>query len=126
MARIVTDAQTGMLAGGRMLIVDRDAKCCAAFRVFLERSGTRTVRLLPRAPNLKAYAERFVGSINAECLNRLIFVGEASLRRAVREYCAHYHHERDELRRRIAYYDLHPDERGKSLAQIKGGLRARS
>ena len=77
-----------------MLIVDRDAKCCAAFRVFLERSGTRTVRLLPRAPNLNAYAERFVGSIKAECLNRLIFVGEASLRRAVREYCAHYHHER--------------------------------
>ena len=34
--------------------------------------------------------------------------------------------QRDELRRRIAFYDLHRDERGKSLAQNKGGPRARS
>ena len=28
-------------------------------------------------------------------INRLIFFGEASLRRALREYTAHYHHERN-------------------------------
>ena len=42
-----------------------------------------------------AYAERFVGSIKAECLSRHIFFGEASLRRALHEYLAHYHHERN-------------------------------
>jgi putative transposase len=42
-----------------------------------------------------AYAERFVGSIKAECLNRLIFFGEASLRRAIREYVTHYRQERN-------------------------------
>jgi putative transposase len=42
-----------------------------------------------------AYAERFVGSIKGECLNRLVFFGEASLRRAIREYIAHYHRERN-------------------------------
>ena len=42
-----------------------------------------------------AYAERFVRSIKQECLNRLIFFGEASLRRALREYTAHYHLERN-------------------------------
>jgi len=42
-----------------------------------------------------AYAERFGGSIKSECVNRLIFFGEASLRRALREYIAHYHRERN-------------------------------
>ena len=34
-------------------------------------------------------------SIKSECLNRMIFFGEDSLRRAVREYVAHYHAERN-------------------------------
>jgi hypothetical protein len=42
-----------------------------------------------------AYAERFVRSIKDECLNRMIFVGQASLRRAVSEYVEHYLHERN-------------------------------
>ena len=42
-----------------------------------------------------AHAERFVRSIKDECLNRMIVIGEASLRRAVREFMAHYHAERN-------------------------------
>ena len=42
-------------------------------------NGTKVI-LLP--PNLNRYAERFVRSIKDECLNRLIFIGQASLRRA--------------------------------------------
>jgi hypothetical protein len=38
-----------------------------------------------------AYAERFVRSIKDECLGRMIFVGQASLRRAISEFVAHYH-----------------------------------
>ena len=34
-------------------------------------------------------------SIKSECLDRMIFFGEDSLRRAVREYVAHYHAERN-------------------------------
>ncbi|MFT7671489.1 MAG: putative transposase [Planctomycetota bacterium] len=45
-------------------------------------------------PNCNAYAERFVLSIKSECLNRMIFFGEASLRNAVKEYAAHYQRER--------------------------------
>jgi transposase InsO family protein len=44
---------------------------------------------------LNAYAERFVRSIKDECLNRMIFFGERSLRKATREYAAHYHTERN-------------------------------
>ena len=53
------------------------------------------IRLLPLSPNLNAYAERFVRSIKEECLNRMIFIGQASLRRAVSEYMSHYHAERN-------------------------------
>ena len=41
-----------------------------------------------------AFAERFVLSIKSECLRRMIFFGERSLRRAISEYVAHYHQER--------------------------------
>jgi transposase InsO family protein len=44
---------------------------------------------------LNAYAERFVRSIKDECLGKMIFVGQASLRRAIGEYTAHYHEERN-------------------------------
>ena len=37
------------------------------------------IRLPPKSPNLNLYAERFV-RIKGECLNRMIFIGEASLR----------------------------------------------
>ena len=47
------------------------------------------------SPNLNAYAERFVRSIKDECLDRMIFVGRASLRRANAQYIAHYHAERN-------------------------------
>ena len=93
--RKITDPQNGMLHGKRKLIVDRDTKYCREFRELLEGSGTTIIRLPPRSPNLNAYAERFVGSIKAECINRLIFFGEASLRRALREYTMHYHQERN-------------------------------
>jgi hypothetical protein len=44
---------------------------------------------------LNAYAERFVRSIKDECLSRMIFFGARSLRKATREYAAHYHRERN-------------------------------
>jgi len=48
-----------------------------------------------RTPNANAYAERFVRSIKAECLDRIIPFGERHFRRAVAEYVTHYHHERN-------------------------------
>ena len=48
-----------------------------------------------RSPNLNAYAERFVRTITESCLDRMILVGEGSLRRAVGEFIEHYHRERN-------------------------------
>jgi putative transposase len=53
------------------------------------------IRLPPRSPDLNAYAERFVRSIKDECPDRMIFIGQASLRPTVSEYMNHYHEERN-------------------------------
>ncbi|HKA59709.1 MAG TPA: integrase core domain-containing protein, partial [Gemmatimonadales bacterium] len=55
----------------------------------------QVVRLPARSLNLNAYAERFVRTIKESCVDRIILVGETSLRRAVREFADHYHHERN-------------------------------
>ena len=56
------------------------------------------IRLPPRSPNLNAHAERFVRSIKEECLGKMIFVGQASMRRAITEYMTHFHAERNHQR----------------------------
>jgi transposase InsO family protein len=60
----------------------------------LHDSGVKRVRLPAQSPNLNAFAERFVGSVRAECLGRIVPLGERHLRTAVREFLAHYHEER--------------------------------
>src|SRR6202163_1013469 len=93
--RNLTDWLAGALHSKRYLIIDRDTKYSAQFRRLIRDNGTKVIRLPPRSPNLNAYAERFVRSIKDECLNRMIFIGQASLRRAIEEYLAHYHAERN-------------------------------
>ena len=95
-ARNVTDAEDGFLKGKRYILMDRDAKFCEAFRETLETAGTKPVLLPARSPNLNAHLERFMRSLSQECLDRMIFLGERSLRNAVREYVDHhYAHERN-------------------------------
>jgi len=93
--RNLTDPFDGFLADKRFLILDRDQKYSKEFRNLLESSGIEVVRLPRRSPNLNAYAERFVRSIKEECLSRMIFFGERSLRKATHEFAAHYHEERN-------------------------------
>jgi len=54
-------------------------------------AGIRVVLTPERAPNANAYAERFVGSIKEECLDRMIPLGERHFRRALTEFVEHYH-----------------------------------
>ena len=92
--RGLTDAFDGFLLGKRHLILDRDTKFTDEFRDLLIGSGTDVVRLPARSPNLNAYAERFVLSIKSECLDRMIFFTETSLRNAVSVFVEHDHRER--------------------------------
>ena len=93
-ARNLTDAEDGFLNGIAHLVLDRDPLYTSCFRRMLGDCGTVVVRLPPRSPNLNAYAERFVLSIKSECLDRMVPLGEAHLRRMVKQYAVHYHLER--------------------------------
>jgi transposase InsO family protein len=94
-ARNLTDVSDGFLLNSRYLIMDRDTKYTEDFRDHLDREGVKPVRCPVRAPNCNAFAERFVRSIKEECSDRMILFGEASLRRALREYVLHFHTERN-------------------------------
>ena len=94
-ARNLTMEEWGFWAPGQYLIHDRDTKFCTAFQQIIDKAGVERVVLPPRSPNLNAYAERWVRSVKEECLSRLILFGEASLRHALTQYVAHFHHERN-------------------------------
>ena len=64
------------------------------FRRLLRDSGVQPLLLPARSPNLNAFVERFVLSVKSECLDRIVPLGEAHLRTAVRAFVAHYHEER--------------------------------
>ena len=81
--------------GKRYLIHDRDPLFTTEFQNILASVGVTSVKLPPQSPNLNAYAERFVRSIKESCLDRLILFGEASLRKAIRDFVLHYHEERN-------------------------------
>ncbi len=95
MARNLTDSVDGFLRGKRFLIHDRDPIFTEVFDEILRSVGIDPVKLPPRSPNLNAFAERWVRSIKSECLDRMIFFSEASLRKAIEAYMVHYHAERN-------------------------------
>ena len=95
MARNAVDDTSGALAGCRYVLHDRDAKVCVAFKDVLASEGIRRLRLPARSPNRNAFAERWVRSVKDECLSRLILFGGHSLQRALVEFIAHYHSERN-------------------------------
>jgi putative transposase len=93
--RTLTAAEDGLLIQHRVLICDRDTKWSAPVRARLGEAGIRVVQTPYQAPNANAYAERFVRSIKAECLSRVIPFGERHLRRTIAEFVEHYHRERN-------------------------------
>ena len=60
----------------------------------MEAEGVEVKRVGPRAPNVNAFAERWVQSLRHECLDRFVVLGETHLRHLVSEYLAHYNAER--------------------------------
>ncbi|MFT5289168.1 MAG: putative transposase [Planctomycetota bacterium] len=93
-ARNLTADADGFLRRHKVLICDRDTKFTAQFKRILSDYGDGVVLTPPKAPNCNAYAERLVLSIKSECLGRMIFFGEASLRRAATEFGSHYNEQR--------------------------------
>lgn len=74
----------------RVLIHDRDSKFTAAFDEVFRSEGIRTIRTPVRAPKANAYAERWIGTIRRECLDRLLIVNRRHLERVLLAYIDHY------------------------------------
>ena len=93
-ARNLTMSGCAIFDKCRYLIRDRDTKFTSGFDMTFQSVGIKAVKLPARSPNLNSFAERWVQSVKTECLDRMIFFGEASLRRSVEQYLIHYHEDR--------------------------------
>ena len=124
-ARNLTAGKDGIVNGKRYLIHDRDPLFTAEFLKKLADVGVQSVKLPPRSPNLNAYAERFVRTIKESCLDRMILFGESSLRKAISEFMAHYHRERNHQgleNRLIIASGLEGKQGAIRRSQILGGM----
>jgi putative transposase len=74
----------------RFLVRDRDAKFTAAFDAVFAAEGIRVLRTPVRAPRANAYADRWVGTVRREVLDRMLIVGCRQLRSVLAEYADHY------------------------------------
>ena len=68
------------------LIRDRDAKFTTAFDTVFRTIGISILPTAPQAPQMNAYAERFVRTARAECTDRMLIAGEHHLRAVLSEY----------------------------------------
>ena len=78
----------------RFLVRDRDAKFVGPFDEVMRSVGARVIITPVRSPRANAFAERFVRTARAECLDWLLIRSERHLDRVLREFVEHYNHER--------------------------------
>jgi transposase InsO family protein len=74
----------------RYLLRDRDRSYGAIVRRRLQAMGIRDHPTAPRSPWQNGHVERLIGSIRHECLDHIVVVGEASLRRTLKAYARYY------------------------------------
>ena len=81
----------------RYLLRDRDSIYGGAFRQQVGEMSICEVLTAPTCPWQNPYAERFIGSLRQECLNRIIVFNESSLRRVLKPYFEYYERSRTHL-----------------------------
>jgi putative transposase len=89
-ARTFTDDLGDRVEVFRFLVRDRDAKFTAVFDAVLASVGIEVIRTPVRAPRANAYAERWIGTLRRECLDRLLIVNERHFRVVLTQYVEHY------------------------------------
>jgi transposase InsO family protein len=78
----------------RFLVHDRDRKFSHAFDEVFRTEGIRVIRTPVQAPNANAHAERWVRTLRADCLDRILILGRRHLEHVLRVYRCHYNEHR--------------------------------
>jgi len=74
----------------KWLVRDRDAKFTTDFDEAFRAEGIDIIRTPVRAPRANAIAERFVGTVRRECLDRMLILGRRHLVAVLIEFVEHY------------------------------------
>ncbi len=75
----------------KYLIRDNDSIYGAAFQARLKAIGIEDTPTAPRSPWQNPYAERMVGTFRRDCLDHVIILNEAHLKRLLNEFLDYYH-----------------------------------
>jgi putative transposase len=119
-AAVLNDEATAF----KFLIRDRDTKFTRAFDDVWRSTAAEILRTPVQAPNANAVAERWVGTVRAECLDQLLVVGCQQLLCVLRTDVEHYNLHRPH--RSLAFTTPLPSERGEARSAPKvGQLRRR-
>jgi putative transposase len=102
----------------RFLVHDRDTKFTHAFDEIFHTEGVGVIRTPIQAPNANAHAERWVRTLRADCLDRILILGRRHLEHVLRVYRRHY----NEHRPHRALHLLPPS--GRDPAQPKAAAAA--
>jgi putative transposase len=78
----------------RVLVHDRDTKFTHAFDEVFRTEGIKVIRTPVQAPNANAFAERWVRTARADCLDRILILGRRHLEQVLRVYRRHYNEHR--------------------------------
>src|SRR5882672_41312 len=81
----------------RYMIRDRDRIYGAVVTRRLRAMGIRDKPIAPASPWQNGFVERLIGSIRRECVDHIIVLGEAHLRRILRSYARYYNKMRTHL-----------------------------
>jgi transposase InsO family protein len=76
--------------GIRFVIRDRDAKYAGPFDEVFRSEGIRIIKTPILAPRANAFAERWVRTVRAECLDWMLVLGRRHLDRVLLAYASHY------------------------------------
>ena len=105
----------------RILVHDRDSKFSHAFDEVFRTEGIRVIRTPVQAPNANAYAERWVRTVRADCLDRILILGRRHLEHVLAVYRRHYNDHRPHRALRL----LPPNGRYPTPLTATGRLRRR-
>ncbi len=81
----------------RYLIRDRDGIYGLMFQDQVKALDIEEVVTAPHSPWQSPYVERVIGTLRRECLDHVIVLGEAHLRRIIRRFLSYYHGARTHL-----------------------------